>query len=157
MLILQIALGIVLGVFLLTYLAEIFVLGIGAIILIALVLIFAVIGMVLYQIITLPFLLASLALIVFLFLIYKFYNSNWYLKRSLKKQIKVKEDFGYECIELKEKLYKIEIAEEDEKKKLKLNKDKKRVLSDDFKKFSKLTTNDKAKEIARRRSLGYDK
>ena len=129
MLILQIALGIVLGGFILAYFGEILVLGVGAIILIAIVLL----------------------------IVNKFFQCNWYLKKSLRKQIKDREVLGYEPVELKEKLKKIEANEIQASIKAKELSEKKIAMNNDYKSLIKSSSKSKAKEIARRRSLGYDK
>ena len=157
MLILQIALGILLGVFLLAYLGDILVLGVGAIILIAGVSLIALIGIFLYEAITLPIVLTLSALLITIFLLYKFFESNLYLKKSLRKQIKNREDLGYLSVELKEKLKKIEADELQANIKTKELNDKNTAMSDDYKSLVKSLGKDKAKEIARRRSLGYKK
>ena len=156
MLILQIAIGIVLGGFLLAYLAEILVLGIGAIILIALVLIIALVGIFLYEVISLYVLLVLASIFITLFLSNKFFLSNWYIKKSLIKQIKDREDLGYEALDLRERLNKIVADELQSNSKVKELSDKKIAMSNDFKSLTKTLNKNKAKEIARRRSLGYD-
>jgi membrane protein implicated in regulation of membrane protease activity len=156
-LILQIAIGIVLGGLLLAYFGEILVLGVGAIILIAVVLLIAVVGIFLYEAITLYVVLSLLAFFVALYLLNKFFQCNWYLKKSLRKQIKNKEDLGYEPFDLKEKLKKIEDDEHQADIKSKELNEKKILMKNDYKLLIKSSSRAKAKEIARRRSLGYDK
>lgn len=157
MLILQIALGIVLGGFILAYFGEILVLGVGAIILIAIVLLIAVVGIFLYEAITLYVVLSLIAFFVALFILNKFFQCNWYLKKSLRKQIKDREVLGYEPVELKEKLNKIEANEIQASIKAKELSEKKIAMNNDYKSLIKSSSKSKAKEIARRRSLGYDK
>ncbi|QWE21940.1 hypothetical protein FD975_06560 [Polynucleobacter sp. AP-Jannik-300A-C4] len=157
MLIIQIAIGIVLGGLLLAYFGEILVLGVGAIILIAIVLLIAVIGIFLYEAITLYVVLSLLAFFIVLYLLNKFFQCNWYLKKSLRKQIKNREDLGYEPFDLKEKLKKIEDDELQAEIDSKELSDKKILMKNDYKSLIKSSSKAKAKEIARRRSLGYDK
>jgi uncharacterized membrane protein YraQ (UPF0718 family) len=157
MLIIEIALGIVLGGFLLAYLGDILVLGIGAFILIAIVLLIAVVGIFLYEAITLYVVLSLLAIFIALYLLNKFFQCNWYLKKSLRKQIKNREDLGYEPFDLKDKLKKIEDDEHQSNVKSKELNDKKISMKNDYKSLIKSSSKAKAKEIARRRSLGYDK
>ena len=157
MLILQIALGIVLGGILLAYFSEILVLGIGAIILIAIVLLIAVAGIFLYEAITWYVVLSLIAFFAALFLLNKFFQCNWYLKKSLRKQIKDREDLGYESFDLIEKLNKIEADEFQDNIKKKELSEKKIAMKNDYKSLIKSLSKAEAKEIARRRSLGYDK
>lgn len=157
MLILQIALGIVLGGFLLAYLSEILVLGFGAIILVVGIVIIALIGMLLYETITMSFVIGLIVVVAFLFFLNKLLSSNWYLKKSLRKQIKNREGLGYEPFDLKEKLKKIEDDELQADVKSKELNEKKILMKNDYKLLIKSSSRAKAKEIARRRSLGYDK
>ena len=157
MLILEIALGIVLGGFLLAYLGDILVLGIGAIIVIAGILIVAVVGIFLYEAITLTLVLSLLAVSIVIFLLYKLFQSNWYLKRELRKQIKKREDLGYVALDLREKLKNLEADELQANILAKELSDKNLVKSEDYKSLVKSLGKDKAKEVARRRSLGYKK
>ena len=157
MLILQIALGIVLGGILLAYLGDILVLSVGAIILIAGVSLIALIVIFLYESITLPIVLTLTVLFIAFFLLHKFFESNWYLKKSLRKQIKKREDMGYIAVDLKEKLMKMEADELQANVKAKELNDKNIAMSDDYKSLVKSSGKYKAKEIARRRSLGYKK
>ena len=157
MLILQIAVGIVLGGILLAYLGEILLLGFGAIILIAGILIVALIGIFLYEAVTIYVALSLLGLFISLYLLNKFFLSNWYLKRSLKKQIKKRLDLGYEPFDLKEQLVKIEDEELEADMKAKEASNKKKAMNEDYQSLIKSSGKAKARETARRRSLGYDK
>lgn len=157
MLILQIAIGIVLGGLLLAYLSEILVIGVGAAILIAGVLLVVLVGVFLYELITVTFVLSLAALFVAIYLLNQFFQSNWYVKRSLKKQIKKREDLGYEPFDLKEKLKNIEDAQLQADKNAQDLSEKKMAMKRDVQSLIKSTSKAKAKEIARRRSLGYDK
>lgn len=157
MLILQIALGIVLGGFLLAYFSEILLLGVSAVILIVGILLIALVGVFLYEAVTLNVVLLVSAILISLYLLNKFFKCDWYLKKSLMKQIKNREDLGYEAIELKEKLKKIEDDELIANIKKKEIVEKKITMRNDYKSLIKSSSKDNAKEIARRRSLGYDK
>lgn len=157
MLILQIAIGIVLGGLLLAYLSEILVIGVGAAIVIAGVLLVVLVGVFLYELITVTFVLSLAALLVAIYLLNQFFQSNWYVKRSLKKQIKKREDLGYEPFDLKEKLKNIEDAQLQADKNAQDLSEKKMAMKRDVQSLIKSSGKAKAKEIARRRSLGYDK
>lgn len=157
MLILQIAIGIVLGGLLLAYLSEILVIGVGAAIVIAGVLLVVLVGVFLYELITVTFVLSLAALFVAIYLLNQFFQSNWYVKRSLKKQIKKREDLGYEPFDLKEKLKNIEDAQLQADKDAQDLSEKKMAMKRDVQSLIKTSGKAKAKEIARRRSLGYDK
>lgn len=157
MLILQIAIGIVLGGLLLAYLSEILVIGVGAAIVIAGVLLVVLVGVFLYELITVTFVLSLAALLVAIYLLNQFFQSSWYVKRSLKKQIKKREDLGYEPFDLKEKLKNIEDAQLQADKNAQDLSEKKMAMKRDVQSLIKSSGKAKAKEIARRRSLGYDK
>ena len=155
MLILQIVIGIVLAVLVLNFLGDILVLSIGAIILIAVVLLIAVVGIFLYEAITLTLVLALSAVCIVIYILYRFFQSNWYLKKELSKQIKKREDLGYVALDLREKLKKMEADEFEANVLAKELSEKNLVKSEDYKSLVKSLGKDKAKEIARRRSLGY--
>ena len=157
MLILQIALGIVLGGLILAYFSEILVLGIGAIILIAGFFLVALVVIFLYESITFTFILSLVALCIVIFLLYKFFQCNWYLKRSLRKQIKSREDLGYLAVDLQEKLNKLEADELQASIKARELSDKNMAMDEDYKSLVKSFGKARAKEIARRRSMGYKK
>jgi len=156
-LILQIALGIVLGGFLLAYWGEILTLGVGAILLVVAIALVGLGGIFIYEAITFNVVLTLLAIVVVIFLINKLFPTNWYLKKSLRKQIKDRENLGYESIALKEKLKIIEADELKANIKAEELKSKKIAMNADYKTLIKSSSKAKAKEIARRRSLGYDK
>jgi len=156
-LILQIALGIVLGGFLLAYWGEILTLGVGAILLVVAIALVGLGGIFIYEAITFNLVLTLLAIVVVIFLINKLFPTNWYLKKSLRKQIKDRENLGYESIALKEKLKIIEADELKANIKAEELKSKKIAMNADYKTLIKSSSKAKAKEIARRRSLGYDK
>ncbi len=155
MLILQIVIGIVLAVLVLNFLGDILVLSVGAIILIAVVLLIAVVGIFLYEAITLTLVLALSAVCIVIYILYRFFQSNWYLKKELSKQIKKREDLGYVALDLREKLKKMEADEFEANVLAKELSEKNLVKSEDYKSLVKSLGKDKAKEIARRRSLGY--
>ena len=155
MLILQIALGIVLGGFLLAYWGEILTLGVGAILFVVAIALVGLGGIFIYEAITFNVVLTLLAIVVVIFLTNKLFPTNWYLKKLLRKQIKDRENLGYESIALKEKLKIIEADELKANIKAEELKSKKIAMNTDYKTLIK--SSGKAKEIARRRSLGYDK
>ena len=101
--------------------------------------------------------LSLLVVSIVIFLLYKLFQSNWYLKRELRKQIKKREDLGYVAFDLREKLKKLEADELQANILAKELSDKNLVKSEDYKSLVKSLGKDKAKEVARRRSLGYKK
>lgn len=155
MLILQIAIGIVLGVLLLAYLGEIIVLGFGAMLILVALSLIALVGFFLYEAISLTFILSLISVLALIFVLSKFFQSNWYIKKMLKKQIKKREDLGYTAFDLHEKLKTIESNELVIISEKKVKADAMLKMKDEFKALSKTHSKSVAKEIARRKSLGY--
>ena len=158
MLILQIAIGIVLGGILLAYLGDILLLGFGAIIILALIAIVGVIGFFIYEAVSYYTIAQSIFYVALAYIFLKWYthDAKLKLKKTLIEQIKTKENLGYDASELKLRLAKLE---EDEallamqaKEKLAIDTANKAKN----KKVGKLSNNALAKERERRKSLGYD-
>ena len=158
MLILQIAIGIVLGGVLLTYLGDILILGFGAIIVLALIAIVGVIGFFIYESVSYYTIVQSIFYVALAYLFLKWYTNDakLKLKKSLIEQIKKKESLGYDASELKLRLTKLEEEEGllaiQAKEKLAIDMANKAKS----KKVSKLSNNALAKERERRKVLGYD-
>ena len=133
MLILQIAVGIVLGVIALKYIGEILALGLVAIIAIVALWLIAVIGFYLFEGITSNSVVAAITLITVCFIFFKVYLKSDNIKKILRDRIARREALGYDTTDLKLKL------KEFEDKELEANESKQ--LS---------------KERERRKSLGYD-
>lgn len=134
MLILQIAIGIVLGAFLLAYIGEVLVLGLAAIILIITLWLIGIIGFYLFEGITSNVAIAIIVLIVACFVSLKIYLKGNNYQKILRERIVKRESLGYDVSDLKMKLKALE--DEDAS-----------ILQHDA----------LAKERERRRSLGYDK
>jgi hypothetical protein len=158
MLILQIAIGIVLGGVLLAYLGDILLLGFGAIIILVLIAIVGIIGIVIYESVSYFTLVQSIFYVGLAYIFLKWYTNDakLKLKKSLIEQIKKKESLGYDASELKLRLTKLEEEEAllaiQAKEKLAIDMANKAKN----KKVSKLSNNALAKERERRKSLGYD-
>ena len=158
MLILQIAIGIVLGGVLLAYLGDILLLGFGAIIILVLIAIVGIIGIVIYESVSYFTLVQSIFYVGLAYIFLKWYTNDakLKLKKSLIEQIKKKESLGYDASELKLCLTKLEEEEAllaiQAKEKLAIDMANKAKN----KKVSKLSNNALAKERERRKSLGYD-
>jgi low affinity Fe/Cu permease len=134
MLILQIAIGVVLGAFLLAYIGELLVLGLSAIVLIIALWLTVIIGFYLFESITSNVAIAIIALIVVCFIFLKIYLRSNNHQKILRERIAKRELLGYDVSDLKVKLK--ELEDEDAS-----------ILHHDV----------LAKERERRRSLGYDK
>lgn len=158
MLILQIAIGIVLGGILLAYLGDILLLGFSAIIILALIAIVGVVGVVIYESVSYFTIAQSIFYVALAYIFLRWYTNDarLKLKKSLIEQIKKKESLGYDATELKSRLTKLEEEEAllaiQAKEKLAIDKANK----EKNKKVSKLSNNALAKERERRKTLGYD-
>jgi hypothetical protein len=158
MLILQIAIGIVLGGILLAYLGDILILGFGAIIILVLIAIVGIIGVVIYESISYYTIVQSIFYVALAYIFLRWYthDAKLKLKKSLIEQINKKKSLGYDATELKLRLTKLE-----EEEALSAMQAKEKLAIDmankaKNKKVSKLSNNALAKERERRKTLGYD-
>uniref|UniRef100_UPI0040471F6C hypothetical protein n=1 Tax=Polynucleobacter sp. TaxID=2029855 RepID=UPI0040471F6C len=150
MLILQIAVGIVIGVIALNYIEEILAIGLVAIIAIVALGLIAVVGIYLFKGITTNSVIAVIALIVVCFIFLKFYLKGENIQKILRDRISRRESLGYDTSDLKLKLKEFEDKEFEANKLKQLSKEK-------DKSATKMSDKDLVKERERRRILGYDK
>lgn len=160
MLILQIAVGIVLGVILLAYIGDIILLGIGALVIIVVLSLIAVAGIFLYESISALTIIQSAVVLLALFLIIKWNTKDEKIKKAIMAQIQRRKSLGYDTTDLRNRLDKIEAEEVKQatEQAIKAKEDAAIKYANKVKNKTVARVSGKAlaKEQERRRALGYD-
>jgi len=160
MLILQIAVGIVLGVILLAYIGDIILLGLGALVIIVVLSLIAVAGIFLYESFSALTVIQSAVVLLALFLIIKWNTKGDKIKKAIIAQIQRRKSLGYDTTDLRNRLDKIEAeeAEQATKQAIKAKEDAaiRNANKEKNKAVARVSGKAMAKEQERRRLLGYD-
>jgi hypothetical protein len=160
MLILQIAVGIVLGVILLAYIGDIILLGLGALVIIVVLSLIAVAGIFLYESFSALTVIQSAVVLLALFLIIKWNTKGDKIKKAIIAQIQRRKSLGYDTTDLRNRLDKIEAeeAEQATKQAIKAKEDAaiRNANKEKNKAVARVSGKAMAKEQERRRALGYE-
>lgn len=160
MLILQIAVGIVLGGILLAYIGDIILLGIGALVIIVVLSLIAVAGIFLYESISVLTVIQSAVVLLALFLIIKWNTKDEKIKKAITAQIQRRKSLGYDTTDLRNRLDKIEAEEvkqaTEQAIKAKGDAAIKYANKEKNKAVARVSGKALAKEQERRRALGYE-